>query len=257
MGYFSLGANTTGSANTAMGYNALAAITTGTNNSAFGQSALDAITTGSSNIAVGQNALGALTTGSNNAALGQGALSAVTSGANNIAVGQNAGSSYTSSESNNIAIGATGTAGDQKTIRIGTTATISSCFIQGIVGRSIANTTAVLINTTTGQLGTLASSSSKYKDNIQDVGSYSSPIWDLRPVTFFFKEDPHKTLTVGLIAEEVDVAFPELVYYNQEKEPEGVNYYPIPLLILNEMKKQKKQIDELKSNVEFLMKKFS
>jgi hypothetical protein len=66
----SLGANTSGSYNTAVGVQALLSNTTASNNVAVGYQALDANTTGATNTALGTFALGANTTGANSTAVG-------------------------------------------------------------------------------------------------------------------------------------------------------------------------------------------
>lgn len=56
-----------------------------------------------------------------------------------------------------------------------------------------------------GQLGT-RTSSRRFKDDITDMGTASSKLFHLRPVTFFYKpqyDDGSHLLQYGLIAEEV------------------------------------------------------
>ena len=62
----------------------------------------------------------------------------------------------------------------------------------------------VLVSST-GQLG-IASSSRRFKEEIQDMGDATANIMRLRPVTFRYKqpfEDGTKPIQYGLIAEEV------------------------------------------------------
>ena len=90
VGYHALGANTTGTSNTALGKDTLAANTTGEYNTGIGLAALGASTTGSNNVAVGSGAGDAATTASYNTSVGAGALSAATTGQYNTVVGYNA-----------------------------------------------------------------------------------------------------------------------------------------------------------------------
>ena len=112
--------NVTGSANTAMGVGTLGANTSGANNTAIGYLALGQNYTGNKNTAEGYYALGSL--GGNG--LG---------GSNNIALGYQAGAYFTGNESSNIDIGNLGIAGENSTIRIGTTGTQTNAFIAGVI----------------------------------------------------------------------------------------------------------------------------
>lgn len=53
----------------------------------------------------------------------------------------------------------------------------------------------------------------------------------------------------GLIAEEVAQIFPELVVYNKEGQPETVKYRLLSTLLLNELKKQYKELASLNGKV--------
>lgn len=54
----------------------------------------------------------------------------------------------------------------------------------------------------------------------------------------------------GLIAEEVDEIFPDIVIRNINNQIESVQYHVLPVLLLNEMKKQKTTIENLTITVE-------
>jgi hypothetical protein len=72
----------------------------------------------------------------------------------------------------------------------------------------------------------------------------------LRPVTFAYNCDPSETKQYGLIAEEVDEVFPGIVVYDADNQPETIQYHVLPVLLLNEMKKQQSAIDNLTITVE-------
>lgn len=221
----------------------------GAANSGFGYHTLLALTTGFNNTAVGWSALAALQGGGNNVAIGLGALSNIVSGSANTCVGLNAGSNYTTTEINNICIGqsVSGTVGESSITRIGVQGTQAKCFIAGIRGvtTDAADAIAVLISST-GQLGTV-SSSIRFKENIQDMGS--TDVLNLRPVTFNFKSDESKSLQYGLIAEEVKEIMPRLVVYNQDGEVESVKYHELPVLLLNEIQKLNARIKILEEKL--------
>lgn len=254
VGYFSL-VNDTGSLNTAVGLNALFANTSGADNSAFGASALYSNTTGSNNLAGGSDALYLNTTGKGNIALGTNALYTNstgvrnlgigsdalfynTTGSYNIALGYEAGYNVTTG-SNNIEIGAQGTATDNNTIQIGVQGTQTLTTIAGIYGVSLTGS-AVYV-TSTGQLGVLASSE-RYKTDIAAMSEGSSRLQQLRPVTFHYKTDVKNVTQYGLIAEEVDKVYPELVIRDQAGKIQGIRYEELSPMLLNEFRNQQRRL---------------
>ena len=77
------------------------------------------------------------------------------------------------------------------------------------------------------------------------MDAYSEKIYDLRPVTFIYKNDPTEARTSGLIAEEVKKVYPELVVYDRDGEILTITPQVLPFLILNELKKCEKRISAL------------
>ncbi len=249
----------TGSTNTAVGAAAMSSAASTTNNIAIGPQALQNIS-GNSNVAVGaaamSSAAGASTcvalgeqalqnaSGSNNVAVGRQALINVASGASNIGLGTAAGSNLSTTDANNIMIGTIGTAGDNAKISIGTNGTHTTFFAQGISGVTVTGT-AVLCSTA-GQLGTIASSI-RYKENVQPMPEDIS-VLHLSPVVFNYKTDESKLTQYGLIAEDVDVKFPYLCFYNEKKEPESVKYHELCVFLLHEVKKLEARVKGLERN---------
>ena len=234
VGYDSLVAPT-GGQNTAFGAFALPSDAAGVDNTAVGYAALNSNAAGNYNTAVGDVALQGTTTGSQNTAVGFGALSANTYGQNNVAVGASAGA-YVTTGSFTISIGSLGDANDDHTIRIGDIQT--STYIAGIAAAPV--TGAAVVVSSKGQLG-VQLSSRRYKEDIQDMGDASSGLLRLRPVTFRYKRpnsDGTKPLDYGLIAEEVNDVFPELVVRGADGEIETVAYQKLPAMLLNELQKQ-------------------
>jgi hypothetical protein len=240
-GASALYSNTTGEINTASGASALYSNTTGYYNTASGVSALQLNTTGYDNTASGVEALYSNSTGSRNTADGASALYNAT-GSRNVALGYSAGYNI-SNGSNNIVIGAgqKGKVNDSGVIRIGNNTFQTRAFVAGIRGvtTGLANAVPVVIDAN-GQLGTI-SSSRRFKDDIQPMGSVSERLLDLRPVTFRYKqryEDGSSPMQFGLVAEEVAQVFPELVVYGDNGEPETVSYHLLATLLLNEFQKE-------------------
>jgi len=243
LGYFALASNTTGGSNTALGLQALSQNTAGTTNTALGASALSQNTIGIQNTALGTNALFNNITGDTNTALGTVALYSNTTGGGNVAIGNGAGF-WPTAASNSIFIGNQGLVADTATIKVGTQGTQNTAFIAGISGVAVANSAAVLIDTSTGQLGTI-SSSRRYKQDIEPMGDVSAALLKLRPVTFRYKkpyDDGTQPMQHGLIAEEVAEVLPELAVFNGQGQPETVKYHLLPALLLAEVQRQHRTI---------------
>lgn len=226
---------------------------TGTNNTFVGVSAGNFTTSGSGqNCALGKSALTANTTGANNTAIGFNVLNSCTTGSSNTAIGSGSGATLTTG-SNNVYIAASaGSASESGAIRIGTAGNQTSCFISSIGTVSLSlSATAVLIDTSTGKLGVLLSSE-KFKHNIKNIDAASHDILKLRPVMFTYKNDESNTEQFGLIAEEVDKVFPAIVVRDENGEPKTVQYHVLPVLLLNEMKKQQEVINQQSGKIDDL-----
>ena len=188
-------------------------------------------TTGYGNEASGVDALLTNTTGFHNTAIGTLALNSNKTGHSNIGIGFNGGFNLTGS--NNIEIGSVGNATDTNIIRIGTQGTQKATYIAGISGTAM--TGADVVVSSTGRLGVLPSSA-RYKKDIESL-SNSQGLWQLRPVSFRYKQEPSEK-QYGLIAEEVAKVYPELVVRGDKGEIESVQYRELIPLMLNEMQHQ-------------------
>lgn len=242
---------TSGMQNTALGYHALLDATTATDNTVVGFLSGENITTSSLNTAVGRATLRSLTTGSgHNVAVGDEAANFLTTGSYNTALGYVAGTNWTSSESSNIAIENGGVTGESNTMRIGVTGSgvsqINRSFIAGIRGTTtdVNDAIPVLIDSL-GQLGTV-SSTRTVKEDIKDLTG-SERIYNLRTVTFKYKNQPKDKDNVGLIAEEVMETMPEMVVYRNDGSPLTVKYHDLPVLLLKEIQKLNERINALEN----------
>ncbi len=192
-------ASNTGSGNTAVGKTALTN-STGSGNTALGSSTLFSNTIGSENTALGSSALGSISGGFQNTALGNFALGSISGGSGNIAIGNMAGAALING-SNNIYLGNQGLAGDSGFIYIGTPVTHTDTFIPG-------NLHATLV----------VPSDARLKTNITPLTHVLEKLEQLRGVSFEWNEAA-ASLTghtpgqrdIGVIAQEIDAIFPELV----------------------------------------------
>ena len=272
LGYGTGASLTTGRGLTAIGGSAGASVTTGVDNVAVGFAALNQATSGAANAGantcIGTISLRILTTGIQNVAVGDSAGVALLTGSYNTLIGGGGGGAtglnYTGAESSNILIMNNGVTGESNVIRIGATGAgigqQNKFFVAGVAGvtTTVNDAVAVLVSASTGQLGTV-SSSRRFKENIEDMASYSDDLMDLRPVMFNYKKHSPKDRSVGLIAEEVEMVMPELIVYDNEGLPQTVKYQDVPVMLLNEFQKlfrkveyQESLIEELTQRIELL-----
>jgi len=113
----------------------------------------------------------------------------------------------------------------------------------GIYDAAISGTTRDVSVKNDGRVG-YVSSSIRYKKDVKDIADISW-IYKLRPVDFKYKEDNSKNW--GLIAEEVHEIKPELVSYNDNKEPETVNYSKLSVLLLKAVQEAMERIETLEN----------
>jgi hypothetical protein len=239
-GYQALSANTLGQANTAVGYQALVSNTGGVLDTAVGYQALDGNTEGQSNVGIGYSALYHDTVGQQNIALGTDAGYFITIGSNDIDIGDDNPFTGANDESSGA---------ESNTIRIGERNTQKQAFIAGIWNAAEPSVSGsaplpVYINGD-GQLG-IASSSRRFKKDINDMGDASDVVLCLRPVTFHYKPglDPSgKVPQYGLIAEEVEKVCPALVALDAKGEPFTVRYDAVNAMLLNEFLKEHRRVE--------------
>jgi hypothetical protein len=94
--------------------------------------------------------------------------------------------------------------------------------------------------------GTITENSSiRYKNDIETVKFGLDKVLQMRGVTYTKKDTGLKEL--GLIAEEVNEILPEAVLKNNEGEPDSVSYGRITAVLIEAIKEQQKQIEELKA----------
>src|SRR4029077_1483126 len=170
--------------------------------------------TGNTNTAIGEDALNTNTTGGFNTALGVGAGSGVTTANNVTCIGANAGGA-----------------------NVNSTTWISN--IYGVTTQS--GTTAPVIVSDGGQLGTVASSE-RFKKDIVSMDKASEVILSLRPVAFHYKSDAKETPQFGLIPEEVAKVNPALVLPDKEGKPYSVRYDAVNAMLLNEFLKEHRMV---------------
>jgi hypothetical protein len=108
---------------------------------------------------------------------------------------------------------------------------------------SEANSVFISQDLTVGNTITVTSSE-KLKDDIIELKN-DDDILKLNPKKYTYKNDENKKIHFGLIAEEVETIYPNLVTTNTS-EIKSINYLEIVPLLLSKIKDLQNQIDELK-----------
>jgi len=119
---------------------------------------------------------------------------------------------------------------------------------------------AVLASADSGQVGVIraasdivafASSDKRLKDNIKTISNPISKILQISGYTFNWneKQDTYKGQDVGVIAQEIEKVLPEIVE-ERENGYKAVKYEKIVPLLIEAIKDQQKQIDELKNKLD-------
>jgi hypothetical protein len=97
-------------------------------------------------------------------------------------------------------------------------------------------------------------SSRAEKKNIVDLQAEvdTARVYDLRPVSYNYKhqKEDNPPKTIGLLAEEVEKVLPQLVMHEKDGKPFSVDYKLLSVLLLQEGKKQRAEIKELKAELD-------
>jgi hypothetical protein len=114
-----------------------------------------------------------------------------------------------------------------------------------------SGTTAQVIVSDTGRLGTVASSE-RFKKDIATLEKASEAILSLRPITFHYKTDAKDTPQFGLIAEEKAKANPDLVVRDENGDIYTVRYDAVNAMLLNEFLKEHRKNEEQEKQIDVL-----
>ena len=90
----------------------------------------------------------------------------------------------------------------------------------------------------------MLASAERYKTDITGIGSKTEKLQQLRPVSFHLKSDPQGAVQYGLIAEEVDKVYPELVIRDAKGAIQGVRYEELAPMLLGEMQHERTETRE-------------
>lgn len=262
------GANTTtGANNVIVGSVAGLENVDGSDNSFFGVNTGRGNTSGSQNTFLGRLAGRFNTTGTNNTFIGYNTASSNIAGSNNTAIGS--GANVANGLNFATAIGAGSSVSESETIVLGRPSNFPNdprggdkVFVRGYIhvldsGQiqwgSTSDATDIHACISPNNLPTpgfyvgLCSSSINFKNNVRTFHTGLELIKQLRPVIFEWKSNGDTS--IGLIAEEVEKAEPILTTKDETGKVLGVKYDQISVILINALKEQQGQIEELKTLV--------
>ena len=246
-----LWARTSGRGNVSIGQEA--GPRTGENNTVVGALALPRAQSGNDNVVVGAKSLVKLNDrrqGKNdrNSTLGSETLSILTTGGENIAIGYKAGSTN-SAGSGNVYIGAF--AGSEKPTRENNKLYIANSRQRTLITGDFAAQT-VNINGSLHASGNLTQNSDeRLKKDIQPLTRALDSILQLQAKTYRWKEDTTfaNKQDIGLVAQEVEKVFPELVAEN-EQGYKGIAYSKLTAVLIEAIKEQQEAFTRDVSDLE-------
>ncbi len=94
------------------------------------------------------------------------------------------------------------------------------------------------------------SSDQRLKENINQIDDEETDeLFTFNPVMYSYKNDMSHKKHYGILAQDVEKVFPELVENNNISGYKTVNYQELLPIMLAKMKKMQNEIDELKQNV--------
>lgn len=165
------------------------------------------------------------------------------------------GSNYSSRQPNNTAYIKNFVTGAQSSLwkQISYKDTVNNLFINAITPSS-PKYDSVYIPGNLYVDGIILNPSDVYlKDKIEDLNKdVSNNLMNIRPTQFIFKSDPFKKKHYGFIAQEIEEHFPELVTQKIDKDIanlKAINYLEMVPLLVHQIQKMQKEIDELKEQI--------
>lgn len=272
------GVSATGNSNTGVGEQTLASLTLGLQNTAMGRFAGNNVSIGDTNVLIGYSAGITIVGGDNNVAVGPSALASAIGASDNTCIGRQAGQNVTTS--GNVLIGANvvnneALTGGNKFAIANANWTFGSVhatdanllegnfstgefFLPTTNGEVVTSGIALLIDTSTGQLGT-TTSSRRYKTNINNMRHGQSDfIYDSEIVTFNFKKremqdgkemwsdtEHEPKMCHGMIAEDFIDIMPDMVMVNEDGEPQGIDYTAMIPAMIHKLQEQRGVIHDL------------
>jgi hypothetical protein len=207
-----------------------------------GEEALSFNNTGSFNTAMGNKALFSNTSGEANTAMGESALFSNTTGSFNTAIGAAAGLNATTGDYN-VFIHNLGVPGGSNTVWLGDSAVHAQTILAGNVGIGTTSPTEKL--QVIGNIlasGTITPSDARLKTDVAPLSETLEKLHQFRGVSFVWNEASTAwghvagQRDIGVIAQEVEAVFPELVTITGQDGYKAVDYSRLSAVLIEAVK---------------------
>lgn len=100
--------------------------------------------------------------------------------------------------------------------------------------------------------GTIQTSDARLKTNIYPLQYGLKEVMNMQPVSYNWKTNPNGEHKIGLIAQQVRTMVPEVVIGDEQRENLGMNYAELVPVLINAIKEQQQQIEELNKRLKTL-----
>ena len=164
------------------------------------------------------------------------------------------GASTTASDRGSLVIGQHNLLGSTVTNSSTEFSTENTAFVigNGAAADNRSDALTVLFDGTTTIAGDLSiNSDARLKANIISLGSTLAKVLQIDGKSYTMKKDDNKKQKIGVLAQDIEKVFPELV--SESNGVKSVNYQGLVPVLINALKEQQAEIDELKEMVQALV----
>jgi hypothetical protein len=122
----------------------------------------------------------------------------------------------------------------------------SNVHFEGLMVGQISGATANTIRCT-GDIVAYYSSDAQFKDNVQQLEGALDKVKQIRGVSFDWndKQDVYEGHDIGVIAQEVEAVYPELVHERDYNNSKAVDYVKLTAVLIEAVKELSAKVDEL------------
>jgi len=118
-------------------------------------------------------------------------------------------------------------------------------------GLMVGQTTGATANTIrcVGDIVAYYSSDAQFKDNVTQLEGALDKVKQIRGVSFDWndKQDVYEGHDIGVIAQEVEAVYPELVHYREHNDSKAVDYVKLTAVLIEAVKELSAKVDALES----------
>jgi hypothetical protein len=115
-----------------------------------------------------------------------------------------------------------------------------------------AGTFAYDLNLTADGTLTTSTSDRRLKTNLEPLSDTLSRVLELQAYRFNWISDPAGSDDIGLMAQDVELLFPELVFTNKTDGTKGINYSRLGAILIESVKDQHKTVSSLSADLEHM-----